>query len=90
MVETKDSDQQDTDPAFRYTDRPCPYVHRQAKRGNSEEGISLSVADADMKEILPEEISEAHSLKLINKVFMSPDSIVWQSYDQSWFKWVAI
>lgn len=48
------------------------------------------MADANMKEILPEEISEAHSLKLINKVFMSPDSIVWQTYDQSWFKWVAI
>ena len=53
-----------------------PLVHRQAKRGNSEEGISLSMADANMKEILPEEISEAHSLKLINKVFMSPDSTV--------------
>lgn len=34
------------------------------------------MADADMKEVLPEEIREAHSLKLVKKVFMSPDSIV--------------
>lgn len=56
-----------TDPALMYTDR---------QREETQRRESLSVADADMKEILPEEISEAHSLKLINKVFMSPDSIV--------------